>query len=473
MYGDQSDYFDPNQMHGAVDAPQTATNCQGLEENLILPKYSLDDLSNHNPSDEAAAMGIDLQTQLGFDLEQEYSSHLMQDMLQDSHPPSLPLEHRNWEKSSLQEMQDMNLNYHLHEQQQHQIAMQSFNSDSYTNPPYGPPDLLNLLHLPRCSVPSMLPHTSSISFNSPSRNPTNYHTSLDIFGELPVGADSTLASTVLYDPSLQLNFHPQPPVFRDLFNSLPHNYSLPGSTGGSYFGGIEDRETNGGVFQEGENSVLDFRREMTGLGKGEMKGAHHFATERQRREQFNEKYKALRSLVPNPTKTDRASIVGDAIDYIKELLRTIDELKILVDKKKYGRERCKKLKMDGDAVADMESSSMKPVITDREQSFNGSLRSSWLLRKSKETNIDVRIIDDEVNIKLTQRKKMNCLLLVAKILHELQLELLHVSGGNIGDNYIFMFNTKIGEGSSVYASAIAKRLIEVLDRQHPQFPASF
>ncbi|XP_077247453.1 transcription factor EAT1-like [Tasmannia lanceolata] len=458
MFG-ESRYFDQ-----ALDAPQTARNCpslvptmgsinnNSLQGSLKLSNFSPDEISNHNHS----AMGIDLQGQLGFDLEQEYHSHMVQNMFQDSHPPA-PLEHGNWEESRLHEIApDMNLNHHLNQDQQ-KIALQCFNSSQYSNPAYALPDLHNFLHLPSSS--------SSISFNGPNENPIYYHTSFDNFDALPA------------DPPLQLNLPPQPPIFRDLFNSLQHNYSLPCSRGGSYFGGIDDREANSVVFQEGENSVLHFRREMPGLGKGEMKGANHFTstTEKQRREQFNEKYTKLRSLLPNPTKADRASIVGDAIDHIKELLRTVNELKILVDKKRGGRKRSKKNKVEGGAAADMESSSMKSLntVTDREQSFNGSLRCSWLLRKSKETDVDVRIVDDEVTIKLKQRKKMNCLLLVAKILHELQLELLHVSGGNIGDYYVFMFNSKICEGSSIYAGAIAKRLIEVLDRQYPSFPASF
>ncbi|XP_058085857.1 transcription factor EAT1-like [Magnolia sinica] len=457
----------------------SSNNNNSLEDNLRLSSFSLEDISRINPSEEAVTIGIDLQQQLGFDLEQEYNSHLKQEMLEESHPP---LDHPSWESGHIHEMQDTSIHHHLH-QQQHQFQLQQheqqnlqhISSAPFTNSPYGPPDLLNLLHLPRCSVPPVLP-TSSISFDGgPARRTTNnFHTSLGFLGELPT-ADSTTASTVLYDPPLQLNFPPQPPMFQDLFYTLPHSYELPGSMGGSYFGGADDREGNGGVFQEGdgrqfETSVLDFRREIPGLCKGEVRGTN---TEKQRREQSNEKYQALRSLVPNPTKNDRATIVADAIDYIKELLRTVDELKILVDKKRCGWERSKKCKMDDEAApADMESSSMKP-LTNREQSFNGSLRSSWLLRKSKDTIVDVRIIDDEVNIKLTQRKKMNCLLLVGKIIDELQMELLQVAGGNIGDYYIFMFNTKISEGSSVYASAIAKKLIDVLDRQHPAFPASF
>ena len=126
-------------------------------------------------------------------------------------------------------------------------------------------------------------------------------------------------------------------------------------------------------------------------------------------------------------------MVGDAIEYIRELLRTVNELKLLVEKKRSGRERRKRQKTDK---------------AEEEESYNNdSLRSSWLQRKSKDTEVDVRIVDDEVTIKLVQRKKMmNCLLFVSKILDELQLDLHHVAGGHVGDYYSFLFNTKVGQG---------------------------
>ncbi|KAK0592794.1 hypothetical protein LWI29_025519 [Acer saccharum] len=301
------------------------------------------------------------------------------------------------------------------------------------------PDLLNLLHLPRSTVSN-----SSISFANPNQTPLGF-----------TAADSTSASSSLYDPLFHLNLPPQqPPLFRELFQSIPHGYSLFG----------DERDTNGGaVDQEYDNRLLEFTREIACNGTGRETGGgkitKHFATERQRREQLNDKYKALRSLVPNPTKTDRASVVGDAIDYIKELLRTVDELKLLVEKKRCGRERSKRHKTEDD---DVESCNMKPLDHN-----NGSLRSSWLQRKSKDTEVDVRIIDDQVTIKLIQRKKIfDILLFASKLLDDLQLDLHHVGGGHIGDYCSFLFNTKIFEGSSVYAGAIANKLIEVMDRQY-------
>ncbi|XP_042509720.1 transcription factor EAT1-like isoform X2 [Macadamia integrifolia] len=522
------DSHDPNHMAIAaaaaeaelVDCPQTVTNSSPLspppplmaeggggssshshnsmEDNLKLSGFSLDEISNHHNSSHdgdpvavAASIGIDLQQHLGFDLEHEFNTNLLPEMLQDPNQP--PMVNPNWDSSRLQEMQDMNYNplqhQHHHQQQQPQQMglqqnLQCFNSSTA----FATPDLLNLLHLPRCSDSSMLSN-QTISFSN--KKPSNYPASLDFFSELPTATvtdgNPASSSSVLFDhpPPLHLNLPPQPPLFRDLFHSLPHNYNLPASrgtstTGGSLFGGIDDREgSGGGLYQDGdgrqfENSVLDFRRDMAGLGRaGRGRGTHNFSTEKQRREQINEKYMALRALIPNPTKDDRASVVGDAIEYIKELLRTVDELKVLVDKKKWRQERNKRLKLEEETTVDMESSSMKShlsTLTDREQSFNGSLRSSWSQRKSKETEVDVRIIDDEVTIKLIQKKKMNCLLLVSKVLDELQLELLHVAGGNIGDYYSFLFNTKIYEGSSVYASAMAKKLLEVVDRQYTTFP---
>ena len=98
---------------------------------------------------------------------------------------------------------------------------------------------------------------------------------------------------------------------------------------------------------------------------------------------------------------------------------------------------------------DLESFSLKPLGDDPDQSYNGSLRSSWLQRKSKDTEVDVSIIDDEVTIKLVQCKN-NCLLFVSKVLNDLQLDLHHVVGGHIGDFYNFFFNTKVSNQYTMY-----------------------
>lgn len=239
----------------------------------------------------AVAMELELQQQMGFEIDHNcynpnnnMEAHLMQD-------PSLS----NWETHH----QEMNYNHYHQIQEMHNNNTnrypQSFmNTDSCSlteTDPYPPTqDFLNLFHTPRC-LSSLLPN-SSISFTNPTQK-------LGFLGDFAT-ADTALGSSVLYDPMFHLNLPPQPPLFREVFDqSLPQKYNFPGTRTGSLSGGVEEIERSG----ELDNGVLEFSRGMNCLAKGrEGKDTKHFVTERQRRVHLNDKYNALKELVPNPTK---------------------------------------------------------------------------------------------------------------------------------------------------------------------------
>ncbi|XP_027337359.1 transcription factor bHLH14 [Abrus precatorius] len=81
---------------------------------------------------------------------------------------------------------------------------------------------------------------------------------------------------------------------------------------------------------------------------------NHVEAERQRREKLNHRFYALRAVVPNVSRMDKASLLSDAVAYINELKAKIEELE---------RESGKKVKMEmGDG---MDNQSTSTVVDQR------------------------------------------------------------------------------------------------------------
>ncbi|KAG6402788.1 hypothetical protein SASPL_135001 [Salvia splendens] len=412
MYNQENGDFDQSSIsHGS--------GMSQVENAFSQNHFSMEEQSypqNNVAAAVAAASALEMELQQQLEIEHCYTNKTGAEIPHDS---------SNW-----QEMAGFNAeNGHYHHQSQNPAADFNQMYAAASSMVADAPDLLNIFPLP---LSSLLPNFSQ---KSPA-----FLTSLGLLGDVNVSpsADCSSASSgVLYDPLLPLNLPPQPPLLRELFHSLPHGGGVYSLGGGLFTNGVDEREPNVGLYQNGVDRVYEFNAaDIGGKNRDGIKDAKHFATEKHRRVLLN----------------DKASIVGDAIRYIDELKMTVAELKGLVEKKRCARERLKRPKTE-------EHEGESKCVGD----MNGSsLRSSWLHRKSKNTEVDVRIIDDEITVKLVQQKRINCLLIVSKVLDELQLDLHHVAGGLIGDYYSYLFNSK---GSIVYASAVANKLIEVVDKQ--------
>lgn len=179
-------------------------------------------------------------------------------------------------KNSVAEIQDSSNNWQEMSGFHHQNPQSDFNQIY--------PDLLNIFPLPRSSL---LPNFSQ---KSPA-----FLASLGLLGDVS-------PAEAVYDPLLPLNLPPQPPLLRELFHSLPHGYT-PRNGGLFTNAGVDDTDANVGLFQNGDGSLYEFTAaEIGGKNRDGIKDAKHFATEKHRRVLLNDKYQALRALVPTPTK---------------------------------------------------------------------------------------------------------------------------------------------------------------------------
>ncbi|CAA6671843.1 unnamed protein product [Spirodela intermedia] len=80
---------------------------------------------------------------------------------------------------------------------------------------------------------------------------------------------------------------------------------------------------------EAENSDSEDRKPKKRVRRVGATGetpASHVEAERQRREKLNHRFYALRSVVPNVSRMDKASLLADAVTYIKELREKVDQL---------------------------------------------------------------------------------------------------------------------------------------------------
>ncbi|XP_058225366.1 transcription factor MYC2-like [Rhododendron vialii] len=166
----------------------------------------------------------------------------------------------------------------------------------------------------------------------------------------------------------------------------------PGETATSTCQSYPGRSDFKGLFQSDSKVVL--RSTKRGRKNSNARGQtppNHVEVEKQRRDKLNSLFYVLRGIVPNVTKMDKASLLADAVAYIKELQENVGELEA-----KLICARSQETKISFPDKHDNQSTSNTRVDHRRSRSTSSSGDGNGIMS----AEVDVKVIGSEAVIRV-------------------------------------------------------------------------
>ncbi|XP_058104034.1 transcription factor MYC2-like [Magnolia sinica] len=212
------------------------------------------------------------------------------------------------------------------------------------------------------------------------------------------------------------------------------------SSGGGSGGGDSDRSDLEASVREAESSraiaTADMEKRPRKRGRkpanGREEPLNHVEAERQRREKLNQRFYALRAVVPNVSKMDKASLLGDAISYINELKSKLQTLELDKEGLQTQIDTLKKEHGNGELRC-----SGPPSLSDKDV---GTPNSSGKLTG---VDIDVKVMGWEAMIRIQCYKKNHPAARLMVALKELDLEVYYASVSIVKDLMIQQATVKM------------------------------
>ncbi|KAL5068705.1 hypothetical protein RYX36_019592 [Vicia faba] len=188
----------------------------------------------------------------------------------------------------------------------------------------------------------------------------------------------------------------------------------------------------------------------------------HIAVERNRRKQMNEYLSVLRSLMPDSyiQRGDQASIIGGAINFVKELEHKFQFL---------GAMKEKEMKSDDDAGG----SKKKPFseFFSFPQYSTSTCNSAAVFGEkvgeiqSCIADIEVTMVESHANLKIRSKKRPKQLLKMVSAFHNMRLTILHLNVTTSAEFVLFSLSVKVEEDCKLGSvDDIAAAVYQMVDR---------
>ncbi|CAI0380334.1 unnamed protein product [Linum tenue] len=173
----------------------------------------------------------------------------------------------------------------------------------------------------------------------------------------------------------------------------------------------------------------------------------HIAVERNRRKQMNEHLRVLRSLMPGSyvQRGDQASIIGGAIEFVRELEQLLQCLESQKRRRLYGEgagPAAAAAAADGHDDDDEAAAAL--VCFDPSSSSSGFVvREETAENKSCLADVEVKVLGLDAMIKVLSRRRPGQLIKAIAAMEDLHLNILHTNITTIEQTVLYSFNVKV------------------------------
>ncbi|ONK77644.1 uncharacterized protein A4U43_C02F8960 [Asparagus officinalis] len=198
----------------------------------------------------------------------------------------------------------------------------------------------------------------------------------------------------------------------------------------------------------------------------------HIAVERNRRRQMNEHLRVLRSLMPGSyvQRGDQASIIGGAIEFVRELEQLLQCLESQKRRRFFGGNEPPRNPAEAPPLLPPPSQPFFPPLalpcsdndTMRILDLDPNLQEDMAENKSVLANIEVRVLGFDALIKILSRRRPQQLIKTIAALEDMQFSILHTNITTIEQTVLYSFNVKITGETSCSAEDIVNSVHQIL-----------
>ncbi|XVE84762.1 hypothetical protein DITRI_Ditri17bG0038800 [Diplodiscus trichospermus] len=202
----------------------------------------------------------------------------------------------------------------------------------------------------------------------------------------------------------------------------------------------------------------------------------HIAVERNRRKQMNEHLRVLRSLMPGSyvQRGDQASIIGGAIEFVRELEQLLQCLESQKRRRLYGEAPRQMGDASSMAVQQQQQQQQQPffppISLPNDQiklvDYDTGLREETAENKSFLADVEVKLLGFDAMIKILSRRRPGQLVKAIAALEDLQLNILHTNITTIEQTVLYSFNVKVASESRFSAEDIASSVQQIFSFIH-------